>query len=120
MALYDEMQSLASELLSNPDFKQGSTQLVVVTPGNWPIDEPGPESETFHNLDGAVRGVKFTYVANGLAVASDLQITHAVIPGVVPSMRDFVIVDGIRYKIVSVLPKPAAGTVVAYTLIIRR
>lgn len=120
MALIDEMQALASELFANPDFKQGSTQLIVVTPSDWPIDEPGPATETVHEIDAAVSGVKYRYVMNGLAVGSDLQVTHAVIPGVVPSMNDFVQIDGTRFKVVSVIPKPAAGNPAVYTLIVRR
>ncbi|NUM72740.1 hypothetical protein HUU40_00120 [candidate division KSB1 bacterium] len=120
MTLYDEMQQLTREILADPDFKQGETQLVQLTPGTGPIDDPGAPTRTLYNLNATARGVKFSYVAGGLAVASDLQVTHSVIPGVTPKMTDFVIADGVTYKIVAIIPKPAFGTTVSFTLIVRK
>lgn len=120
MSIYDEMQKVAQEILGDPEFKQGPTYLVQITPGTGPVDDPGPGVETHHAINGAVRGVKWSLVNTGLAQASDMQIVHAVVPGVVPTAKDFVIADGIRYKVVQVLPKPAAGVPVAYLLVIRR
>lgn len=119
MSIYDEMQNVARELLSDPEFRQGVISLIRLTPGNGPVDDPGNPTETAYALDGTARGVKFKYVSMGLAVASDLQITHSVI-AVEPAMSDFVQVDGVRYKVVQVIRKPSAGTPVAFTLIIRR
>lgn len=119
MSLYDEMQAVAKSLLGDADFKQGVTSLVKVTPGNGPAYDPGASTETLYILDGAVRGVKFKYVAKSLAVASDLQITHAV-PEVEPALTDFVEADGVRYKIVHIDRKPSVGVAVAFTLILRR
>lgn len=120
MALYDEMQQLMREIAADPDFKQGLTQLIQMVPGSGPVDDPGPGTQVVTDLDGFVRGVKFKYVASGLAVASDLQITHSVVPGIVPTMRDFIRADGVTYKITQVLPAPAVGVPVKYTLIIQK
>lgn len=120
MSIYDEMQKIARDVLGDQDFKQGLTNLVRITPGTGSVDDPGAPVESMVPLDGAVRGVQFRYVASTMALASDLQITCAVPPGPAPTMRDFVEVDGLRHKIVQIIPKPAAGVPVAYTLIIRR
>lgn len=121
MTLYDEMQQVAREILSDSDFKQGAIRLISLTPGTGPIDEPGPATEVPHVLDGTARGVKFKYVAMSLAVASDLQVTFSVKPDVpAPKMLDFIEIDGVRHKITRILPKPAAGVPVAYTVIVER
>lgn len=120
MSIYDEMQNVVREILGDPEFKQGSTHLVKVTPGTGPVDDPGPATRMITPIDGAVRGVKWSYVNIGLAVASDLQITHSVVPGVVPVAGDKVIADGIEYHVKTVQPLPAAGTPVAYVLILSR
>ena len=120
MSIYDEMQPVVREILGSADFKQGVTRLVQITPGTGPIDDPGPSVETSVPVDGVVRGVKWRYVNLGLASGSDMQITFAVVPGIEPKISDFVEVDGLRYKVVRVIAVPAAGTPVAYTLIINR
>ena len=120
MSIYDEMQQVAREILESDDFKQGSTYLVRVVPGSGPVDDPGPSVETRIKLDGAVRGISWRFVQAGLGVASDLQITHAVVPGIIPAMTDFVESDGVRYKVVQIIARPAAGVTVVYTLIVRR
>lgn len=119
MTIYDEMQQVATELLT--DFNQATISLVTVTPGNGPAHNPGPSAEVVTALKGAVaRGVKFKYVQRGLAVASDLQVTHYVHPTVTPAMNGFVDINGQRLKIVHIEVKPASGTPVAYTLIVRK
>lgn len=121
MALYDEMQGIAREILSDPDFNQGVIQLVKVTPGAGPVDEPGPSVEVVHTLEGAVaRGVQFKYVQKGLAAASDEQVTHSIVPGVpIGQPEDFILIDQRRLKIVQRVLKPSAGTPVVATYIVR-
>lgn len=118
MTFYDDMQNVASELLA--DFKQGTIRYIHVTPGDGPVDNPGAPVETAYTLNATARGAKFKYVNMGLAVASDLQVTMAIHPSITPVINGFVEIDGTRYKIVQVLPKPAAGTVAAFTLIVRK
>lgn len=121
MSIYSDLQPVVQEILGSADFKQGSTLLIQERPGAGPVDDPGPPVRSAPvTLDGAVRGVKFSFVQLGLAVASDLQITHAVVPGVVPQANDIVSVDGSEYRVRQVVALPAAGTPVAYTLIIKR
>lgn len=121
MTLYDDMQGLARDLLSNPDFKQGMIRLVVLTPGTGPVDDPGLPTETVYTLPGAVaRGVKFKYVAKGLALATDQQVTASIVDGIpIGTDADFIEIDGLRYKIARLDQKPAAGTPVVVTYIVR-
>lgn len=118
MTIYDEMQSVARELLA--EFKQGVVSYVKMTPGNGPVDNPGPAVPTSYPINSAVQGVQIKYVNQQLAVASDLQVIAPFDPAYVPELTGFVDVDGVRYKIVNIVKKPAAGTVVVYVLIIRR
>ena len=119
MSLYDDVQKVVQDVL--PQFSQGVIRYGALTSGSGPVDNPGQSSINFTLLNGAVaRGVQFRYVQNGLAVASDMQVTMSVQTDVTPKQKDFIEIDGKRYKIEQVIAKPAAGTVVAYTLIIRR
>lgn len=126
MSFYDDMQNVASDVLK--EFKQGVIKYVDVTPGAGPVDEPGEPMVNEFTLDGAARGVKYKYVQNGFAVATDLQVTASVKAKnssgskvtLNPSMRGFIIVDDVKHKIVKILPKPAAGTTVAFAFIVRK
>jgi len=124
MPFYDDMQSVASELLA--EFNQGVIAYIRVTPGVGPAHDPGPATETPVPVDATARGVKFKYVQNGLALATDLQVTAAAIPALITDfanetvVRGFVTIDGLRYKIVQAIPKPAAGVPAAFTLIVRK
>jgi len=120
MSFYEEMQDIASSLLT--EFKQGVIEYAKLTPGTGPADNPGPATETKYELVGAVaRGVSFKYVQNGLALAGDSQVTMNVDDRFgKPTMPGFIDKDGIRYTIVQVVAIPDAGTAVAYVVIIRR
>ena len=126
MSFYDDMQNVASDVLK--EFKQGVIKYVDITPGTGPADEPGEPTENEFTLDGAARGVKYKYVQNGFAVATDLQITASMKAKnssgsevtLNPNMKGFIIVDDVKHKIVKILPKPAAGTTVAFTFIVRK
>lgn len=173
MSLYDEMQELTKSLLSDPDFKQGTSALVKVTPGGGMAYKPGAPTETSIIIDAVARGVSFKYLQRNLAVASDIQVTFAPVflradetGGVVtfervrrvtqadrdewarfagwtfagtwidsaplqegrwpeilavePSMNDFIVLDGVPFKIVHIDRKPSIGTAVAFTVIVRR
>lgn len=118
--LYDDLQEIVSDILSDPDIKQGTITLISVTPAiNAQPWKPGAPTETPIALDGTVRGVSFKYVQKELALATDLQVTFAV-PSVLPTMADYIMVNNERYKIVQIEQKPASGTPVAFTAIIRR
>lgn len=119
MGLYDDLQTVAQNVLA--EFNQGVIRYGVITSGAGTADEPGKSSIAWTTLSGAVAGgVQSQYVAAGLAIASDLQTTMAVQTGIVPAQKDFVEIDGERYKVENIIAKPAAGTPVVYTLIVRR
>lgn len=117
MPFYQDMQNLAADLLV--EFNQGDIKLVSLMPGTGPDYNPGPSTEVITTLTGAVaRGAGFKYVSMGLAVASDLQMTMKA-DGVKPDENDFFEIDGKRFKIISVIAKPAAGIPAVYTCILR-
>lgn len=133
---YGEMQIVASGILQ--EFKQGLIEYVRITKGDGPEDNPGKSLETKYILDGAARGVKSKYVQQGLAVASDLQVVASVnvfdiennsvklvtnpvsVNDVKLEQSGFIDLDGERFKIVEILPRPAVGTTVANVMIIRK
>lgn len=117
--IYDEMQALAREILGG-EFKQGQTYLVQITPGTGPVDDPGLATRTVTPIDGVVRGVKWSLVNTGLAVASDKQITMSVVPGVVPEAGNKVLADGVEYNVREAIGVPGAGTPIVYTLVLSR
>ena len=119
MTIYDEMQEIAKDVFA--EFGQGVIKYIAVTPGNGPVDNPGPSQETpFTYVGATARGVKFKYVQSGLALASDTQVNCPVDPRFTPAGNGFVEIDGKRYKIVQIIQKPDAGTPVAFTLICRK
>lgn len=121
MSLYDEMQKIASDVLSDPEFKQGVISYVRIMPGSGPIDDPGPADEIITPvLGGVVRGVSYKYVKDGLALSTDKTVVIPVVPGITPNMRDFIEVDGERLKIVQDISTPAAGIRVVWKFIVRK
>lgn len=118
MSLYDELQGVAKSLLK--EFKQGTVKLVQVTPGAGPADNPGTATETSYELDATVKGVSRKYLNTSFIVASDLEVTSAVIDDVTPNEKDFIVIDDVRHKIVQDLSTPAAGAKVVWKFIVRR
>lgn len=118
MTFYDEMQNVASEVLK--EFKQGAIKYVQIVPGNGPIDEPGPSTTVEVDVDAVAKGVSFKYVRDGLALATDLTVTIAYNASITPNMRDFISIDGVRYKIVEDISVPAAGSRVVWKFIVRK
>lgn len=119
MSLYDDMQTVASDVLA--EFKQGTVSYIAMVPqaGSTPDDPLPPVEGVPVSLNAAVRPVSTKYVDGTHIVQSDKQVTFA--GGVVdPDMSGFIDIDGVRFKIVEILPVPAAGTVVSYTVIVRR
>lgn len=118
MSIYDEMQGTVRDVMA--EFKQGTISYVQITPGNGPVDNPGPSTQKKFPINGAANGVQAKYIASGLAIASDLQVVAPVDPLYVPDMKGSIEIDGTPYKIVQLMPKPPAGTPVAYLYIVRR
>lgn len=118
MGFYDEMQAVATDVLS--EFKQGSISLVRVAASSGPGWKPTAGSETTVALNAVASGVSARYVSSGLAIASDKQVILSGNVTPAPDMSDYVLIDGARYKIVAIETKPEAGTPVAFVLIVRR
>lgn len=114
---YSDMQNLTTDLLRV--FNQGNVAYVAMVPGNGPEDDPGEPSEATTPINATVRGVEFKYERMGSTVMGDLQVTFAA-GGISPEMTGFFDIDGQRYKVVEIHANPSAGTVVAYTCIVRR
>ena len=121
MAIYDEMQNLARDILTDPEFKQAKIEYVQIVPGNGPVDNPGPSRTVVTEmLGGVARGVSYKYVKDGLALSSDKTVTLPVVAGITPDMKDFIDIDGVRYKMVQDISTPAAGTRVVWKFIVRK
>jgi len=117
MTFYTDMQAIASSLLT--EFDQGSIVITTVTPAAGPAHNPGSPTEVDTAVKGTVRGVSQKYIDGSLIVAGDFQLT---IPGggVVPTTTSKVKLSGVKHEVVAVIPKPAQGTVAAYTVIFRK
>lgn len=121
MALYDEMQQIARELLNDPDFKQGTIRYIAIVPGNGPADNPGPSTAVPHDIPGGVaKGVSYKYVKDGLALSTDKTVILPIVAGLVIDMKGFIEIDGVRHKIVQDISTPAAGTRVVGKYIVRK
>lgn len=118
MSIYDDLAPVVSEVLG--EFAQGTVQLIQITAGNGAIDDPGAPTETTTTLDAVVRGVTFNFIKQGLAVASDFLVTAKPVSGITITEKDFVTIDGTRYKIVQDVSVPAAGTKLVWNLIVRK
>lgn len=118
MGIYEDTQAVAQDVLG--EFKQGVIQYVKITKGSGPVDDPGASTPSNYTINATASGVSMKYVNMNLAVASDLQIIAPVDIRYTPDVKDAVIIDGVRYKIVHIEKKPAAGTAVAYLMIVRR
>ncbi len=118
MSIYDELTPIAAGVLK--EFKQGFIQYVQLSAASGTVDEPGTITETKTTADGTARGVSAKYIMTGAAAATDFMVTIAPIAGVTPNARDFIEIDNERYKIVLIVPLPAAGPTIVWKFIVRR
>lgn len=117
-SLYDDLRSVASGVIE--EFAQGTVKYVEMTvPAGATPDEPGVPVPDPTTINAVVRPVSTKYVDGSHIVQSDKQLSMAG-GGIEPTMDDFIEIDGVPYKIVEILPRPAAGDPVAYTIILRR
>jgi len=130
-SIYQDLQGVASDLLrefdqkkpgdASPDPVNGNgIYYVAVVPGGGPAQNPGPSVETPFKVDAVARGVSFKYIDGKSVVASDLQVTIPSDDRFTPNEKGFVIVDGVKNKVIQLVRKPAAGVLIAHTLIIRK
>lgn len=128
MSFYDDMATMASELLaptSSGGLGQGVIQLIRVTPGvpdsakPWLPVQPTEKTET---LKGAVKGVSSklvgTEVGSAVILASDREVVCAP-PAMDYQAGDIMSIDSVRVTVLSVERIPAAGTVSAVKFIVR-
>jgi hypothetical protein len=118
MTIYDDLQPVVRDVMS--EFKQGSVVYVHSVAGSGPEDDPGEPTINEYEINATANGVKFKYVQGGQALSSDLQVVAPVDIRYTPTPTGFVKIDGVKYKIHKLLPKPAAGTPVAYVFIVRK
>lgn len=120
MGFYDEMQEIATELLT--EFNQGNISLVVSVPTGGTEWKPTGGVQFIFDAQGVVRGVSSKYIMRGLAIEGDKEITTAVIPNLSDNdaiKASFGLEDG-EYKVVSYEKLPANGTPVALKFIVRK
>lgn len=116
MSIYERMQGRAKELMSR--YAQGDVR--YLEPGAKSGDPWNPTrgAETEHQLAATVRGVSQQYVDGTHILASDLEVRCAEF-GTEPETAGHIQIDGERLEIVDVQAIPAAGTVVAWRLVVR-
>ena len=125
MAFYDDMQGIATDLLTQ--FNQGVISLIVVTPGNGPPSNPGPPVRSAPMfLKGAasaafsVRGASKTYSDGTHIQRGDIKVTTKVLSGIDPKLTDKITLDGKEYNIIHFNKIPETGTTVAWVFFVRR
>lgn len=120
MSIYDEMRDVATELFV--EFKQGVIQYVpVVTTAGGSPDEPASSSRGDPiTLNATARPVSTKYVDGSHIIQSDRQVTIPNNGKATPEMKGFIRIDGVDYKIIQIMPRPAAGDPISWTVIVRR
>ena len=116
--IYDDARNVAIGIFA--EFKQGVIKYVELQAqaGGTP-DEPLTPTEVIHPINATARPVSSKFVDGSHIVQSDRQISMPN-DGIEPKITGYVTIDGSRYKIIEIMPRPAAGTPVTYTLIVRR
>lgn len=116
MSFYADMQGVATELLG--EFKQGVVEYIEPGEGGGDPWNPEPGEDTPYPVDAAVKGVSQEYIDGTYVLATDLEAIMSVFD-VEPSNKGRLSVDGKELQIVKVMKIPAAGTTVAWRLIVR-
>lgn len=120
MSIYDELRVVANEVLS--DFKFGVIQYVplVTTPGATPDRPASSVKGTPITVQTVARSVSTKYVDGTHIVRSDKQVTIPNDGVVSPQMSGFVRIDSVDHKIIEIMPKPASGEPIVWTVVVRR
>lgn len=120
MSVYDDLKIVAEEILGDPEFKQGIIEYVKITSGNGTADNPGASTQSKISLNAVVTGVNYKYVMSSQALASDKTVICAIVDGLTPSGKDFIDIDGERFKIHMDISPPAAGVRPVWKFIVRK
>ena len=118
-SLYTRGAKLMQRLATDPRFKQAGGTLIKEGAPTGPAYDPQPGISEEHEITGLfLRDVDTRYVMSGVAVSTDRQ---ADVPhfAASPEIGDKLLVEGVTYDVVQVMRKPAAGTLVAWRLILR-
>lgn len=118
---YARMQGTASRLMAR--FKQGTVTLTRSVDTGTPIDADAEwlgnaVTTTVYTLDAVVKGVSKEFVDGTTILATDLEVTCAVL-AVVPVMTDKLTIDGTVRTIKKIVQVPAAGVAVAFKLFVQ-
>lgn len=120
MSIYDDLRDAAGELFT--EFKQGTVQYVPIetTPGATP-DRPGSTAKgTAITLTATAKPVSTKYVDGSRVIESDIEVTIPNDGKATPTMAGYIRIDGSDHKIISIMPKPAAGDPIVWAVIVRR
>lgn len=115
---YEEMRGIASGVFA--EFKQGSIAYVAMTrPTGGTPDDPGVPVPVPTSINATAKPVSTKYIDGTHIVGTEKEV---MMPndGLEPQMDGFIDIDNVRHKIVRIMRRPEAGTVVSYNLIVRR
>jgi hypothetical protein len=119
MGFYDQMNSIADDLLTR--FDQGGISLLRMTPGTGPAHNPGPSTSVETPLKATARPVKGAQymAADSLIKMGDLKVAAKVVDGITPTTGDKIKIGTKIYTIIRFDPTPPAGVTVAWIFYIR-
>lgn len=121
MSIYDDLRQVSSDL--HAEFKQGTISYVpmVVTAGARPDLPASSVKGTPVSINSVARPVSTKYVDSTNVVMTDKQLSipnDGVSPE--PMLGHFVRIDGVDHKIIMVMARPAAGTPINWTVVVRK
>ncbi len=112
MTFYDEMQAVATELLT--DLGQGTVSLKRTTIGTPPNEwTAGEETTVTYALKATVKRMHQGYEGGVLVIETGDMVTFAV-QEVTPLLTDRLVIDGVERVMTNLTPIPGAGTAVAW------
>lgn len=120
MSIYDELRPIAAQVMD--EFKQGDIRYITVTAaaGATPDQSGTPVETPSDQLSATARSVSTKYVDGTHIVQSDVQINMPNDGKATPTMTGKFSIDGVVYKIIEIMPRPAAGDPITWTVIVRR
>lgn len=121
MSIYDDLRLVSSEL--HAEFKQGDVRYVPLTvaAGARPDAPSAPVKGTPVAINAVARPVSTKYVDGTSVFRTDKQLSlpnDGTTP--VPVLGHYIRIDNVDHKIEVIMPRPAAGDPVSWTLIVRK
>ena len=115
---YSDIRAKSASL--HAKYAQGTVTLSRTTtvPGENEWDPP-VETTVSYPLDAVVQGVASKYLGDGSTIiASDLQVQFSPPAGIVPAITDTITVNGVDRAPKRILPIPASGDPVAFSIFV--